>query len=117
MQWSTFHSEAYLRYLRTLDNSYNTATPKWLQSNAEVERFNQPLGHALTAATVEERKWQKELSQFLLQYRTTPHATTKISPSELLFNHVVNGKLPTLVKKRTINRYKEAVENEQLQKD
>ena len=94
--------------------SYDTATPKWPQGNAEVERFNQPLGRALITAKVEGRIWQQELNRFLLQYRTTPHATTKIAPSDLLFNRVVNGKLPTLVKNKTINRHKEAVENERL---
>ena len=68
-------------------------------------------------AKVAGRIWQQELNRFFLQYRTTPHATTKIAPSELLFNRVVNGKLPMLVKKKTINRHKEAVENEQLRKD
>ena len=112
-----FNSEEYRRYLRTLGISYDPATPKWPQGNAEVERFNQPLGRALTTAKVAGRIWQQELNRFLLQYRTTPHATTKIAPSELLFNRVVNGKLPMLVKKKTINRHKEAVENEQLRKD
>ena len=109
-----FNSEAYRRYLHTLGISYDTATPKWPQGTAEVERFNQPLGRALITAKVEGRIWQQELNRFLLQYRTTPHATTKIAPSDLLFNRVVNGKLPTLVKNKTINRHKEAVENERL---
>ena len=69
----------------------------------------------MITAQVEGRIWQQELNRFLLQYRTTPHATTKIAPSELLFNRVVNGKLPTLIKKKTINRHKEAIENERLQ--
>ena len=109
-----FNSEAYRRYLHTLGISYDTATHKWPQGNAEVERFNQPLGRALITAKVEGRIWQQELNRFLLQYRTTPHATTKIAPSDLLYNRVVNGKLPTLVKNKTINRHKEAVENERL---
>ena len=109
-----FNSEAYRRYLHTVGISYDTATPKWPQGNAEVERFNQPLGRALITAKVEGRIWQQELNRFLLQYRTTPHATTKIAPSDLLFNRVVNGKLPTLVKNKTISRHKEAVENERL---
>ena len=109
-----FNSEAYRRYLLTLGISYDTATPKWPQGNAEVERFNQPLGRGLITAQVEGRIWQQELNRFLLQYHTTPHSTTKLAPSEFLFNRVVNGKLPTLVKNKTINRRKEAEENERL---
>ena len=79
------NSEAYRRYLRTLGISCDTATFKWPQGNAEVKHFNQPLGRALTTATVEGRKWQQELSPFLLQYRTTLHATTKIAPLRTTF--------------------------------
>ena len=83
----------------------------WPQGNAEVERFNQPLNRALTTATLEGKVWQQELNRFLLQYRTTPHATTKVPPAELLFNRVINGKLPSLQKKRIIDRHREAVEH------
>ena len=44
------------------------------------------------------------------------HATTKVPPAELLFNRVVNGKLPTLEKKNVVDRHKEAKENEQSRK-
>ena len=32
--------------------------------------------------------------KFLLNYRTTPHCTTKFSPAELLFNRKAKNKLP-----------------------
>ena len=54
----------------------------------------QPLGKALKTATLEGRPWKQELNRFLLQYRTTPHCTTGVPPSELLFNIVVKGKIP-----------------------
>ena len=41
-----------------------------------------------------------------------PHCTTKVAPSELLFNRTVRGKLPSLEKKLVVNRQKEARENE-----
>ena len=92
------------------------STPKWPQGNAEVERFNQPLGRTLTTAKREGKVWQQELNRFLLQYRTTLHATTKVPPAELLFNRVVNGKPPTLTKKPIVDRHREAKENEQSRK-
>ncbi len=49
----------------------------------------------------------------MLQYRTTPHTTTKVPPAELLFNRVINGKLPTLSKETVKNRHAEAKNNEQ----
>eukprot|EP00795_Rhopilema_esculentum_P010249 gene10249-18940_t len=47
------------------------------------------------------------------RYRNTPHSTTKIAPSELLFNRKVQGKFPTLEKHRAINKHKEARINEE----
>eukprot|EP00795_Rhopilema_esculentum_P010289 gene10289-18987_t len=46
-------------------------------------------------------------------YRNTPHSTTKIAPSELLFNRKVQGKFLTLENNRVINRHKEARINEE----
>ena len=57
--------------------------------------------------------WRQELHRFLLQYRTTPHSTTKVAPCELLFNRSVRGKFPSLEKKRVLNKHREACENEQ----
>eukprot|EP00795_Rhopilema_esculentum_P017825 gene17825-9513_t len=68
---------------------------------------------ASPVAVVEGKKWQQELCRFLLQYRTTPHSTTKVPPSELLFNRTVRGALPTLKPRTIVNRHKEAKDNEQ----
>ncbi len=35
---------------------------------------------------IEGKNWRQELQRFLLQYRSTPHGTTKVAPCELLFN-------------------------------
>ena len=77
-----------------------------------MERFNQPLGKALKAATIEGKVWQQEINRFLLQYRTTPHSTTKVPPAELLYKITVQGILPLLKKHNIINRHKEAKKNE-----
>jgi hypothetical protein len=36
-------------------------------------------------------EWKPELQRFLLQYRSTPHQTTKVAPCELLFNRQIRG--------------------------
>ncbi len=71
-----------------------------------------PLGKALKTATIEGKVWQQELNRFLLQYRTTPHNTTKVSLAELLFNRTVQGVLPSLQKRNVIDRHREARANE-----
>ena len=72
------------------------------------------LSKALITAVVERKKWQQELCRFLLQYRTTPHSTTKVPPSELLFNKTVRGALPTLNPRIIVNRHQEAKEKAQI---
>eukprot|EP00794_Sanderia_malayensis_P005113 gene5112-biopygen4171 len=108
-----FSGHDFHRYLSTLGIKHELSTPCWPQANGEVEQFNQPLGKALRTAVTEGKVWKQELYRFLLQYRTTPHSTTKVAPCELLFNRSVRGKLPSLEKKRVLNKHKEARENEQ----
>ncbi|CAB4005564.1 uncharacterized protein K02A2.6-like, partial [Paramuricea clavata] len=107
-----FNGEEYRRYLETLGIKPEFSTPYWPQGNAEAERFMQPLGKALKTAHLQGRPWQQELSRFLLQYRTAPHTSKGVAPSELLFNRTVKGKLPVLKKRNVVNKHKQARANE-----
>ena len=107
-----YNSKEYTRYLEALGIRPEFSTPHWPQGNAEAERFMQPLGKALKTAQVQGCPWQQELNQFLLQYRTAPHSTTGVPPSELLFNRTVKGKLPILHKRNVVNKHKQAREND-----
>ncbi|XP_028402116.1 uncharacterized protein K02A2.6-like [Dendronephthya gigantea] len=106
-----FNSAEYNRYLTFLGIKDIHSTPKWPQGNAEAERFMRPLGKTLRTAHIERRPWQQELHRFLLQYRTTPHSSTKVPPAELLFNPV-KGKLPELKKRNIVNKHNIAKKNE-----
>ena len=64
---------------------------------AVAENFMKPMAKAIRAAIIEHKNWKKELYSFLLNYRATPHSTTKFSPAELLFNRKIKMKLPNLV--------------------
>ncbi|CAB4034997.1 uncharacterized protein K02A2.6-like [Paramuricea clavata] len=75
---------------------YRKITPYWPQANAEAERFMRTLEKVARAAHFEGRKWQDELDTFLVNYRSTPHCTTGISPAELLFNRKIRNKLPSV---------------------
>ena len=82
-----FNGDDYARYLKALGIQAKFSTPYWPQGKATVERFTQPLGKAFKTATLKRRPC------FLLQYRTTPHCTTGVPPSELLFNRVIKRKI------------------------
>jgi transposase InsO family protein len=99
-----YNSQEYRRYLEALGIRPEFCTPHWLQGNAEAERFMQPLGKALKTAQFQGPLWQQELNRFLLQYRTAPHSTIGVPPSELLFNRTVKGKLPILNKHNVVNK-------------
>ncbi|CAB3991864.1 Retrovirus-related Pol poly from transposon [Paramuricea clavata] len=112
-----FNGDDYARYLKALGIQAKFSTPYWPQGNATVERFMRPLGKALKTATLEGRPWKQELNRFLLQYRSTPHCTTGVPPSELLFNRVIKGKLPVINSKKIVNRHKEARDNEKTRQE
>ena len=111
-----FNGDEYKKYLDILGIKPEFATPYWPQGNAEAERFMQPLGKAIKIAHIQGRPWQQELNRFLLQYRTSPHTTTGVPPSELLFNRTVKGKLPVLLKRNVMNKHKQARRNEETKK-
>ena len=67
------------RYMLTLGMDFKPCTPKWPKRNAQVERIMQPLGKVIRAAQVEHRNWRQEIQRFLLNHRSTPNASTKVS--------------------------------------
>ena len=112
-----FNGDDYARYLKAIGIQAKFSTPYWPQGNATVQRFMRPLGKALKTATLEGRPWKQELNRFLLQYRTTPHCTTGVPPSEQLFNRVIKGKLPVINSKKIVNRHKEARDKEKTRQE
>lgn len=83
-----------------------------------VEAFNKPLEKAIRAAHVENRSWQQDLSKFLLNYRSTPHSSTKVPPAQLLYDHQIQGTLPTLHRQpKVTNRHQEAKAKKDLRKE
>ena len=45
---------------------------------------------------MENKSWRSELYKFLLNYRGTPHSTTKVAPATALFGRTIRSKLPGL---------------------
>ena len=112
-----FNGEEYRNYAKRLGIKLEFSTPLWPKGNAEAERFMQPLSKALKTAKIEQRPWRQELNRFLLQYRTSPHCSTRVPPAELLFNRTVKRQLPVLQKKSNVNRHKEARRNERKRQE
>ena len=73
---------------------HRKVTPYHPEANGEVERFNRTLKKTIQAAIADHQNWRTVLENFLLAYRTTPHATTGVAPAELMFGRVIKDKLP-----------------------
>ena len=89
-----FTSTEIKRFMEENGIQHCRITPLWPQANSEAENLMKPLTKAIRSARVEGQAWKKHLYKFLLNYRATPHCTTKFSPAELLFNRKIKNKLP-----------------------
>lgn len=89
-----FTSHDFEQFLEHLGIRHLKGVPYWPASNGEVERCNGTILKAFRIASIEGKKWQDELRNYLFQYRVTPHTTTGISPAELLMGRKLRDKLP-----------------------
>ena len=88
-----FVSDEFENFLQENDIQHRTSTPMWPQANGEVQRQNRRL---LKIAQAEKKDMKVELRKFLIVYRTTPHSSTGVTPSKLLFNREIRSKIPEL---------------------
>jgi hypothetical protein len=80
-----FNSYNFKSYASANGFKHKRITPLWPRANGLCERFMRNLGKVMKNAAVDGSKWEDELLDFLRSYRATPHASTKVSPNELLF--------------------------------
>ena len=92
-----FNSKELRDYMNENGISFTPITRLWPQASAEAENFNKVLEKGIQTAQIEGRDWKRELYRFLLNYRATPHITTKHSPAKLLFNREICTKLPSRI--------------------
>ena len=67
--------------------------------SSEAEVFMKPLQKTILTAYADNQNWRKELHSFLLNYRASPHSTTKIPPADALYNRLIRTKLPEPITK------------------
>jgi len=91
-----FNGAEFASYVKHSGFIHRKITPYWPQANGEAERFMRTLQKCIRAAIIEKSNWKQAMNQFLLNYRATPHSTTKISPSESLNNRKIKTMLPEM---------------------
>ncbi|XP_057695377.1 uncharacterized protein K02A2.6-like [Corythoichthys intestinalis] len=83
-----FVSKEMVEFLQANGVQHIKSAPYHLATNGLAERFVQTLKHALKASQGQSTLHQR-LHEFLLKYRTSVHATTKVSPASLMFSREI----------------------------
>uniref|UniRef100_A0A3B5Q910 Integrase catalytic domain-containing protein n=1 Tax=Xiphophorus maculatus TaxID=8083 RepID=A0A3B5Q910_XIPMA len=86
------------------------------QCNGAVERWNRVLKETILTAEHMQKDWKTTVTDFLQNYRATPHNTTGVSPSELLHNRKMKTKVnifPSSEKSRKYTTVQETVRQKQ----
>lgn len=91
-----FVAEAFKTFLKDNGIKHGKTTPLWPQANGEIERQNRSLLKRMQIAQVEGKDWKEAVQTYLVAYRNTPHPSTGVCPSELLFGRTLRTKLPGL---------------------
>ena len=76
------------------------------------------IGAVIRNAIIENKDWRQELNNFLCSYRSTPHISTGVAPSILLFGANRTNRLPSIIEeRRPFNEFTAiAMENDQRAK-
>jgi len=88
-----FKSYEFGKFLKSNGVHHKCSAPYHPATNGQAERFVQIMKNSLRAMESEPGDVSVKLNRFLLQYRITPHSTTKRSPAELMFGRSIRSRL------------------------
>ena len=91
-----FTSSEFKQFLHCNGVKHITTAPYHPSSNGAAERLVQTVKQAIRAGHQKGVPLERTLAVFLLQYRSTPHATTGLSPSTLFFGRSLRTRLDIL---------------------
>ncbi|XP_039602201.1 uncharacterized protein K02A2.6-like [Polypterus senegalus] len=91
-----FTSAAFAAFLEERQIKHHRSSLHYPAANGAVERFNHVLKHTIQLAIQEHYPWKAAITDFLHIYCATPHATTGVSPFELLHGRQMRTKLTIL---------------------
>ncbi len=88
-----FTSDAFTTFLQERDITPVRTAVYHPAANGAIERFNRVLKDCVQSAIVQSKPWKHTVTDFYQVYRFTPHATTGVSPFELLHGRKMRTKL------------------------
>ena len=93
---SNFTSDEMKEYLKSCGIKHRKVVPYSPQSNGLIERFHRTIKKMIQTVHSEGRVWQDALHSFLLEYRSTPHASTNRTPALLMFGREIRTEIPII---------------------
>ncbi len=91
-----FTSQEFSDFVQANGIKHIRSAPYHPSTNDQAERFVQTFKRAMKAGEREGRSLKTRLAQFLLSYRSTPHATTNVSPSKLFLQRKIRTRFDLL---------------------
>ena len=89
-----FDSQAFREFAAESGFDHRRVTPAWPRANGAVESTMKKMGKVIRWAKMSGIPRSQALLTFLRTYRDTPHSTTKVAPSELMFGRSRTCGLP-----------------------
>lgn len=106
-----FTSEEFAAFCARHGIRHSRTSPGYSASNGQAERYVETVKSALNKGMADGGTINEVLNKFLFSYRSTPHATTQVSPAELFLKRQVRTVLDLLrptateARERTRTRY------------
>ncbi|CAI5689948.1 unnamed protein product [Oreochromis niloticus] len=91
-----FTSVMFTSFLQSRGISHSRTSVYYPAANGAIERFHRALRTCIQTAIQQSKPWKATVLDWLQVYRATPHATTSLSPYELLYGRKMYIKLDVL---------------------
>lgn len=91
-----FNGSELANFLQNHGTKHIKITPYWPEANGMAERFVKTVKKFLLCCNLENGNFESKIQEFLINYRSTPHSTTEISPFEAVFGRKMNNFLPCI---------------------
>ena len=92
-----FSSQEFQSFVNVNGIKHTFTAPYHPSTNGEAERFVQTFKHNMKCRQANTANIAECIQKFLLAYRTTPHATTGMTPSNLLMGRRIRNKLDLMI--------------------